>query len=66
MDTVTLVYVGGMLVLFFFWIYGIASFVLDLKNTVVPGLLRYREGRAKQKADAKAEREREEEEKQLY
>ena len=44
-DTAAFVYWGGMLVLFFFWVYGIVSFGFDLKNKIVPGLLQYRRGR---------------------
>jgi len=66
MDSVVLVYVGGMLVLFFFWIYGIASFILDLKNTVIPGIKRYRRGRKQLEEEAEQDREREENERQLY
>lgn len=60
------VYWGGMLVLFFFWAYGIGSFVLDLKNKIIPGLVRYRRGRRAEKAENEREQEREEREKQLY
>ncbi|MDJ1433617.1 hypothetical protein [Halostagnicola sp. A-GB9-2] len=63
---VPVVYYGGFLVLFFFWIYGIVSFTRDLKNRFVPGLRQYRRGR-KQLAEAdEQEREREEKEQQLY
>ena len=31
-----LFYLGGMTVLFFFWAYGIVSFLLDLKNKFIP------------------------------
>jgi hypothetical protein len=63
---VATVYWGGMLVLFFFWAYGIASFVLDLKNKIIPGLVRYRRGRRAEKAKEEREQEREEREQQLY
>ncbi|MFC4245735.1 hypothetical protein ACFOZ7_01745 [Natribaculum luteum] len=63
---VPLVYYGGMFVLFFFWIYGIASFVLDVKNKVVPGIRRYRRGRKKLAEKRRREREHEEKEEQLY
>ncbi len=63
---VPVVYYGGFLVLFFFWIYGIVSFARDLQNRFVPGLRQYRRGR-KQLAEAdEQEREREEKEQQLY
>ncbi|WP_424004757.1 hypothetical protein ACOZ4I_08620 [Haloarcula salina] len=55
-------YWSGMLVLFFFWAYGIGSFVLDLKNKIIPGIIQYRRG----KRAEKAEKQREEREQQLY
>ena len=39
-----LVYVGGVFVLFFFWIYGIVAFVRDVKNKLVPAYRQYRRG----------------------
>jgi hypothetical protein len=60
------VYWGGMLVLFFFWAYGIGSFVLDLKNKIIPGIVQYRRGRRAEKAEQEREQEREEREQQLY
>jgi len=60
------VYWGGLLVLFFFWAYGIVSFGLDLKNKIVPGIVKYRRGRRAEKAQQDAEQEREEREQQLY
>jgi len=47
---VATLYWTGMLVLFFFWSYGIVSFVLDLKNKIIPGLIQYRRGRRREKA----------------
>lgn len=35
-DAVTAVYVGGVTVLFFFWVYGIYAFARDLRRTYVP------------------------------
>ncbi|AUG47381.1 hypothetical protein BVU17_07545 [Haloarcula taiwanensis] len=61
-----MLYWSGMLVLFFFWAYGIVSFVLDLKNKIVPGIIQYRRGRRREKAKQKQEEEREEREQQLY
>lgn len=52
--------------LFFFWAYGLVSFVLDLKRKIVPGIRQYRRGRKKIKEEAEAEEERAEREKQLY
>ncbi|MFC7019166.1 MULTISPECIES: hypothetical protein [Haloarcula] len=54
------------LLLFFFWAYGIVSFVLDLKNKILPGLVQYRRGRRQQKQQEQREKEREEREQQLY
>jgi len=65
-STVALVYFGGMAVLFFFWIYGIVSFGLDLKNKIVPGARQYLRGRRKLKEKRKQEKEQEEREQQLY
>ncbi|MFB6207209.1 MAG: hypothetical protein ABEJ05_11860 [Haloglomus sp.] len=53
-------------VLFFFWVYGIVSFALDLKNKYVPMARQYLRGRRKQKEQAEEEREREQKERQLY
>jgi len=63
---VATVYWGGLLVLFFFWAYGIGSFVLDLKNKIIPGIVRYRRGRRAEAAESEREQEREEREQQLY
>ena len=63
---VATLYWTGMLVLFFFWSYGIVSFVLDLKNKIIPGLIQYRRGRRREKAKQEQDEEREEREKQLY
>ena len=63
---VAAVYWGGMLVLFFFWAYGIVSFGLDLKNKIIPGIIQYRRGRRREKLEEEREQEREEREKQLY
>ncbi|MBV0903063.1 hypothetical protein [Haloarcula salina] len=59
-------YWSGMLVLFFFWAYGIGSFVLDLKNKIIPGIIQYRRGRRRAREQQEREEEREEREKQLY
>ncbi|ADQ66736.1 hypothetical protein C499_03228 [Halogeometricum borinquense DSM 11551] len=59
-------YLGGMLVLFFFWVYGIVSFVLDLKNTIIPKTRQYIRGRRRLKEQKEKEEEREERERQLY
>lgn len=65
-ELAALVYWGGMLVLFFFWVYGIVSFAFDLKRTILPGIVRYRRGRAKIDDEAAEESERENKEQQLY
>ncbi|MFB6130685.1 MAG: hypothetical protein ABEJ28_07690 [Salinigranum sp.] len=58
-------YLGGLTVLFFFWAYGIASFVLDLKNKLIPGARRYLRGRRRLQERAEREKEREEREREL-
>ena len=63
---VATVYWGGMAVLFFFWAYGIASFALDLKNKILPGIIQYRRGKRAEKAEKEREQERDEREQQLY
>ncbi|WP_267643460.1 hypothetical protein [Haloarchaeobius amylolyticus] len=60
-----LLYFGAGTLLFFFWVYGIASFVLDLKNKIIPGIRQYMRGRRRQREAAQREQEREEKEKQL-
>ena len=65
-ELVPLVYYGGLLALFFFWVYGIVSFALDLKNKVVPGVRAYRRGRKRREERQEAESERAERERQLY
>jgi hypothetical protein len=59
-------YIGGMTVLFLFWAYGIVSFVLDLKNVIIPKTRQYIRGRRRLKEEKKKEEEREERERQLY
>ena len=59
-------YIGGMTLLFFFWAYGIVSFVLDLKNKLIPKTRQYLRGRRRLKEQKKEEEEREERERQLY
>jgi hypothetical protein len=61
-----LVYFGGGTVLFFFWVYGIVSFGLDLKNKIIPGIRQYRRGRRRLKRQAEEDKESEERERQLY
>ncbi|WP_247002042.1 hypothetical protein [Halosolutus gelatinilyticus] len=65
-NLVPIVYYGGFTILFFFWIYGIVSFVLDLKNKIVPGIKQYRRGRTRRKQRQQQENERTDTEKQLY
>ncbi|WP_135534314.1 MULTISPECIES: hypothetical protein [Halostella] len=64
--TAELVYFGGGTILFFFWVYGIVSFGLDLKHKIIPGIRQYRRGRRRLKREAEEEKETEEQEKQLY
>ena len=59
-------YLGGITVLFFFWAYGIVSFVLDVKNKFIPGSRQYLRGRRRLKEEKEEEEEREEQERQLY
>ncbi|WP_225334196.1 hypothetical protein [Halomicrobium urmianum] len=65
-DVVAAVYWGGMVVLFFFWVYGIVSFARDLRYKYIPAVLRYRRGRKELEEKREEEREREEKEQQLY
>lgn len=59
-------YFGAMTLLFFFWVYGIASFVLDLKNKFLPAVRQYLRHRKEKKKQKEEEREREEKKRQLY
>ncbi|MWV39916.1 hypothetical protein [Natrialba sp. INN-245] len=65
-ELVPLVYYGGLSVLFFFWIYGIVSFGLDLKNKIVPAIRQYRRGRTRREQSTDTQNERSEREEQLY
>ena len=58
------IFVAGSL-LFVFWAYGLVSFVLDVKNKLIPGIRRYRANREEAKEEAKRREEREERERQL-
>ena len=58
------VFVAGSL-LFVFWAYGLVSFVLDVKNKLVPGIRQYRANREEAEEEAKRREEREERERQL-
>jgi hypothetical protein len=64
-ETLVPYFVAGT-ILFFFWAYGLVSFVLDLQNKVVPGLLNYYRTRQRERESREQERQREEREKQLY
>ena len=59
-------YLAGGTVLFFFWAYGIVSFVRDCKNRYVPAIARWLQARRRERAAAEEEREREERERQLH
>ncbi|AHG01615.1 hypothetical protein HALLA_04240 (plasmid) [Halostagnicola larsenii XH-48] len=63
---IPILYYGGLLVLFFFWIYGIVSFARDVKRRVIPGIKQYRRGRRRLAETDERDREREENERQLY
>jgi len=66
MDVAVLLYFGGGTVLFFFWIYGIVSFVRDVRHRFVPAVRQYRRGRQREQAEAERQEEREQKEQQLY
>ncbi|WP_132059947.1 hypothetical protein [Halorussus amylolyticus] len=59
-------YLVGGTVLFFFWAYGIVSFVLDVKNKYIPAIRAMIAARRERKKEAERESEREETERQLY
>lgn len=58
--TAALVYIGAVTILFFFWIYGIVSFILDIKNKIIPGAKQYLRGRRQQKKQERKKQEQEE------
>lgn len=64
--TVGWLYIVGVTVLFFFWAYGIVSFLLDVKNYVIPGIRGILAERREAAEAAERERERAEKEQQLY
>jgi len=41
--------------LFFFWVYGIASFVLDVKHKLVPAVRRYVAARGESRGESRRE-----------
>jgi hypothetical protein len=59
-------YLVGGSVLFFFWAYGIASFVLDCKNKFLPAIRTWLANRRERREESERESEREETERQLY
>lgn len=59
-------YLVGTTVLFFFWVYGIVSFVLDVKNIYVPVISSILAERREAARKAEQEEAREEAERQLY
>lgn len=61
-----LFYVAAVTILFFFWVYGIVSFVRDLRSTYIPALRKYRAGRREQAEQTEREEDREQRERQLY
>ncbi|WP_440989618.1 hypothetical protein [Haloarchaeobius baliensis] len=66
MNEVALVYYGGGTLLFFFWVYGIVSFVRDLRRTYVPALRQLAAARQERKEQQAEAEQREERERQLY
>jgi len=58
-------YLIGGTVLFFFWAYGIVSFVLDVKNTFLPAARRWLAARNADSEETDADGDREEAERQL-
>lgn len=66
MNAAALVYFGGGTLLFFFWVYGIASFIRDVRYKGVPAVRQYVRGRRRQRDEARKAHEREESERQLY
>ena len=65
-STVGWLYLVGGTVLFFFWAYGIVSFVLDLKTYIIPGVKGILTERRADAEAAEREREQTEKKKQLY
>lgn len=66
MVNVPLWYAAAVTVLFFFWIYGIVSFALDVKRKFVPMGRQYLRGRRQLKEEQRREEQREERERELY
>ena len=64
--TTGLLYVAGVTALFFFWAYGIASFVRDLRRTYLPAVRRYWAARRERKRSAERDAEREDRKRQLF
>ena len=65
-ELIPIVYYGGLTTLFFFWIYGIVSFALDVRNKLIPGLRQYRQHNTQRKRQQEHDNERKEREEQLY
>lgn len=66
-DPLTFVVAGSLL--FVFWAYGVVSFVLDVKNKLLPAVRRYRAGESggdESQEDAADEEEAREKLRQLY
>jgi len=57
--TAALVYIGAVTILFFFWVYGIISFIFDIKYKIIPGAKQYLRGRRQQKKQKRKEQEQE-------
>ena len=58
-------YVGGLTLLFFFWVYGIVSFARDVRYRLLPAIRRYRANRSAQAEEAEQAAQEEEERQQL-
>jgi len=57
-------YIVGVTVLFFFWVYGIASFALDVKRKFLPAARRWLAARRADAGEAESETDPEETERQ--
>ncbi len=65
-ELIPIIYYGGLTTLFFFWIYGIVSFALDIRHKVIPIVRQYRRTRTTRKQQQEHDNERQEREEQLY
>ncbi len=65
-ELVPIVYYGGLTTLFFFWIYGIVSFALDVKHKAIPAIRQYRRNKQQRTRQQDHDNERQDREEQLY